>query len=335
MTSCTPSQYQNFDSGSRRRQNPNHRPSPALREILDGNDFILTEAAVIEQLRRSEGVALHPHLENSLLIYSEIGSTALTRLYHTFIDVSRRAGVPIIICTPTWRANRKRVAAADISNDLNGAAVRFIKQIREGYGPWADHICIGGLMGCKNDCYKPDEGLLEAEAEEFHSWQIAELAGAGVDFILAATLPALPEAIGIARAIAKTGISYVISFVINKDGKILDGNSLERCFRIIDSISGRPPVGYMINCSYPSFLNAHRQPHSVLSRLIGYQANASSFDHSQLDGAEVLHADDINEWSSLMIELNRKYGIKILGGCCGTSSIHLEHLVQKLKNGDG
>jgi homocysteine S-methyltransferase len=130
-----------------------------------------------------------------------------------------------------------------------------------------------------------------------------------VDFILAATLPALPEAIGIARAMAKTDMPYIISFVINKKGRILDGNSLESSFRIIDSICSRSPIGYMINCSYPSFLDVHRQPRAVLSRLIGYQANASSYDHSQLDGSDALQAKGIDDWGNLMIELNRKYGI--------------------------
>jgi S-methylmethionine-dependent homocysteine/selenocysteine methylase len=88
----------------------------------------------------------------------------------------------------------------------------------------------------------------------------------------------------------------------------------------------------MINCAYPSFLNAHKQSQSALSRLIGFQANASSLDHSKLDGAGTLQADDIPDWGNLMIELNRKFGVKILGGCCGTSHKHLEYIVQKINS---
>ena len=44
-----------------------------IKKILDDHDFILTEAAVIESLRRSGDVNLHPRLENSLLIYEENG----------------------------------------------------------------------------------------------------------------------------------------------------------------------------------------------------------------------------------------------------------------------
>lgn len=304
-----------------------------IQKILKDHDFILSEAAVIETLRRSGKIELHPRLEHALLIYKESGKRALSELYQSYINIARQADVPITICTPTWRANKERLSAADITNDVNGDAVEFLKLVRRKWRSWAANIFIGGLIGCKNDCYKPDEGLAQKDAKIFHFWQINRLAEAGVDFLLAATLPALPEATGIALAMAETDIPFIISFVINRKGRILDGNSLENCFCEIDAICSRPPLGYMINCAYPSFLNVHKQPQSVLSRLIGYQANASSLDHSHLDGAERLQADDLADWGNLMIELNQKYGVKILGGCCGTSYEYLQFIVQNINCG--
>ena len=83
----------------------------------------------------------------------------------------------------------------------------------------------------------------------------------------------------------------------------------------------------MINCSYPSFLNADKQPRSIFSRLVGFIANASSLDQSELDGIDTLKVDDISDWGNRMIELNTKYGVKILGGCCGTNARHLQYIV--------
>ena len=277
-----------------------------IQKILNDHNFILTEAAVIESLRRSGDVNLHPHLENALLIYEEAGSRALSKLYQDFINVARKEGVPITICTPTWRANQERISTAHITDDVNGDAVKFLKNLKDRWGSWAKNIVIGGLVGCKNDCYKPDEGLSTYAAKAFHFWQINQLAKASVDFLIGATLPALPEATGIAQSMAEANIPYIISFVINREGRVLDGNSLEHSFREIDAVCSRPPVGYMINCAYPSFLNAHKQPQLVLSRLIGFQANASSLDHSKLDGAGTLQTDDISDWGNLMIELNKK-----------------------------
>ena len=61
--------------------------------------------------------------------------------------------------------------------------------------------------------------------------QVHQLADAGVDFLLAATLPAVDEACGIALAMQTTGLPYIISFVINRRGRILDGLSLEQAFK--------------------------------------------------------------------------------------------------------
>lgn len=301
-----------------------------IQQILDDHRFILTEAAVIETLRRSGGVQLHPRLENALLIYDVEAGGALAKLYQGFIGVARKADVPILICAPTWRANQERTSQTQCPPDLNGDAVKFLKQLRAGCGSWASNILISGLVGCKNDSYRPDEGLSINAAEAFHGWQVEQLADAGVDLLMGATIPTLSEAVGIALAMAQTDAPYIISFVIDRDGKVLDGSSLEQCFGEIDAACDRPPVGYMVNCAYPSFLNVRDQPKAVLSRLIGYQANASSLDHSQLDHCETLQANDISEWGDLMVGLNKNFGIKILGGCCGTSVEHLQYITERI-----
>jgi len=300
-------------------------------ETIANTDFILAEAAVIESLRRSGAAALHPRLENALLIYDDVGRTALTGVYRDYVSIAQPAKVPILICTPTWRANPERISAAGITRDVNGDAVAFLKQLRNKWMDQPSSLFIGGLVGCKNDCYKPREGLSTDAAEAFHQVQVRQLANAGVDFLLAATLPAVDEACGIARAMQTTRLPYVISFVINRRGRILDGCSLEQAFKKIDTLCNRSSLGYMINCAYPSFLRAHEQPRQVLARLIGFQANASSHDHAHLDGSERLQADAIDDWGDRMILLNRRHGIKILGGCCGTGPAHLNYLVHRYR----
>ena len=301
-----------------------------LNTILGQHRLVLAEAAIIESLRRSGGVDLHPRLENSLLIYEDTGRRLLSNLYRGYIDIAFDAGVPILLCAPTWRANRERLAEAGVDADVNGDAVRFLKRLREGLGDRGRKVLIGGLVGCKNDSYSPAESLSGDAAQAFHARQIEQLAAAEPDYLLAATLPAVEEAIGIVRAMADTDLPYLVSFVIDREGRVLDGNPLERAFGRIDDHCGRPPFGYMINCSYPSFLQPHRQPDSVLNRLVGFQGNASALDHSDLDGAGALQAETVSDWGERMIELNRRYGIRILGGCCGTTGEHLAYIVRHL-----
>lgn len=119
---------------------------------------------------------------------------------------------------------------------------------------------------------------------------------------------------------------YIISFVINRSGDVLDGTHLYDAVCRIDSVTKQNPIGYMVNCSYPAFLSPEQQPDPLFSRLIGFQANASSLDHCDLDDADQLRAKDISVWGQAMLTLNRKYGIKILGGCCGTGAEHLRYI---------
>lgn len=300
-------------------------------KTLAQTDFMLAEAAVIEALRRSGAVALHPRLENALLIYEDAGRTALAAVYRGYVSIAQKAGVPILICTPTWRANPERISTAGITRDVNGDAVAFLKLLRTAWRDQRSPLFIGGLVGCKNDCYKPEEGLPTSVAEAFHLAQVNQLADAGVDFLLAATLPAVDEACGIALAMQSTGIPYIISFVINRRGRILDGRRLEEAFQKIDTACGRPPLGYMINCAYPTFLQAHKLPRKMLARLIGFQANASSREHAELEASGELQADPVEDWVDWMVLLNRRHGIKILGGCCGTGPAHLEYLIHRYR----
>ena len=40
--------------------------------------------------------------------------------------------------------------------------------------------------------------------------------------------------------------------------------------------------------------------------------------------------DDIDQWAGAMARLHRDHGVKILGGCCGTSDEHLRAICERL-----
>lgn len=295
-----------------------------MQNILQ-NKFILAEGSINEIIRRS-AVKLHPTLANAPLICCE-HKEFLADIYKSYIQIAEKAGIPIFISTPTWRANADRVKASQFSLNINIDACRFMQEIRNDFPGYSEQIKIGGLFGCKNDCYTPEEALSAIEAEEFHSWQINELAKGGVDFLLCETIPALSEALGIAKAAAKTTTPYIISFVISRKGKILDGTALAQAIQTIDSSVSNPPIGYAVNCAHPSFLLPETQDKSMFKRLIAFNANSSSLDHCELENANCLHVDNIEEWGDQMLQLNKKWGIKILGGCCGAGTQHIQYLV--------
>lgn len=303
-----------------------------MKQLLKNNPLVLMEGAIIEPMRRSGNVQLHEALANAPLIYDAASRRIMASIYQGYMKIAMAARLPMILCSPTWRTNRERVEASGASRAINENAVHFLKELRDTTAGNDSTIKIGGMSGCKNDCYRPEEGLSADEAQQFHAWQIERLATGGADFLLSETLPNTNEALGIARAMQETDLPYIISFVISRRGCILDGIPLLEAIDRIDSGTNRPPLGYMVNCAYPSFLSPARQPPELFHRLIGFQANASSLDHCDLDQATHLQADRVSDWGNRMLELNQTYGMKILGGCCGTEPLHLQYLVDHRKS---
>ncbi|MDZ7759088.1 MAG: homocysteine S-methyltransferase family protein [Desulfovermiculus sp.] len=261
-------------------------------------------------------------------IYDPYGQQALKKAYQGFVAAARDGGLPLLVTGPTWRCNHQLVQAADVPLSINRDAIRFMQGMIQELGLEMEHpVLVGGLLGPLRDAYRPELALDEKTARKTHAWQADELAQAGADYLMAATLPAVEEAAGLARAMAQTGTPYIVSFVLNRQGRILDGYSLDQAIQRIDAQSSPPPAGYMVNCSYPSFFQPQEEPARVLNRLIGYQANASSLEHCELDQAEKIEADPLDDWGDRMLELHLCWGLKILGGCCGTGEEHLRYLV--------
>jgi S-methylmethionine-dependent homocysteine/selenocysteine methylase len=123
------------------------------------------------------------------------------------------------------------------------------------------------------------------------------------------------------------GKPFIISFCTGPDGCVLDGTPLPEAMERIDAAvpAGNRPVGYFVNCTHPRFLLSAYQE-GGLGRLIGIQANGSSRDVRQLDGSAATMADPIASWSEAMAEVHRRFGVTVLGGCCGTGADHLAAL---------
>lgn len=309
-----------------------------FKDAVNFYPHIITEGSIIERLKREFTYPLDDALSNALMIYDEAGKPLLEKIYREYLDIAESSDLPIMLLTPTWRTNSDRTKIANIDmKTINTDAFLFVDTIRKSYGNFSEKIFIGGLTGCKGDAYKPEEAISENESYHFHLDQMQILADAGVDFLFASTLPALTEATGIAKAMSETKKDYVISFVIKDNGKLLDGTLLTDAIKIIDDSISTPPLFYLTNCIHPdvlhkSFINLKDEDDILKKRLFGIQANASSKSPEELDTLENLDADSPANWASGMVDLNKKYNLKILGGCCGTDARFISSIVALLKS---
>jgi homocysteine S-methyltransferase len=305
-------------------------------EFFERSQCILGEGAVIERLRRSSEFDLDPYIVNSAFIYDKDKSTALAGIYRQYLSIGRKYNLPLLLSTPTWRASRERIKKAGYeTTDINGDNFRFLDGIRKSYGEYANRILICGLLSCRGDAYNHLEALTTNDAHEFHSWQADRLAQTGVDFLLAATLPALGEATGLAKALAATGKPYIISFVIRSEGTMLDSTPLKDAISIIDTDVEPRPLAYMANCTHASVFRSaiiHDTNSSsiVRKRVAGLLANTAALKPEELDNRKEMVEEDPQIFGRSVANLHGEFGMKILGGCCGTDDRHIDSLAKRL-----
>ena len=308
----------------------------SFREFFEQSPIILGEGAVIERLRRNTDFELDPYIVNSGFIYDKTKRSALETIYRGYLDVGFQYDLPLLLSTPTWRAGRKRIAAAGYEKkDVNGDNFRFLDTLRTSYGVYAQKIVICGLLSCQGNAYNPEEALEADVAHEFHNWQAMKLAEAGVDFLLAATLPAFSEATGLASALAVTGKPYIVSFVVRPEGTLLDGKPLKDAIAAIDDAVTPRPLAYLVNCTHASIFRSailHEVNSSsfVRERVVGLLANTAALNPEELDNSTGLVEEEPEIFGQSVAGLHGELGMKILGGCCGTDDRHIRHLAKQL-----
>jgi homocysteine S-methyltransferase len=155
------------------------------------------------------------------LLETQEGRAELRAYYEPFVQLAVERGLTAVLDTPTWRANADWGAQlgypADDLARVNRYAVGFVRDLP---GP----VAVSGAIGPRDDGYRPAALMAADEAQQYHSPQVAALAGA--DFVTALTMTHPEEAIGIARAARSQGLPVVISFTVETDGRLPNGQAL-------------------------------------------------------------------------------------------------------------
>ncbi len=292
----------------------------------------LMEGALGERLKRQFKLVFDNEVAMASLIYTDEGKKALAHLWGEYINIAKTYNLPFIATTPTRRANKERISNSKYNKDIISDNVSFLKAIKESF---QTTMFIGGLMGCKGDAYQAKDFLSIEEAQNFHSWQANAFKESEVDFLFAAIMPTLPEAIGMAKALEKTNLPYIISFMVQKNGCLLDGTSIHNAIETIDKSTLQNPVCYMANCVHPRILYSalnkefNRTP-LVKDRFGGIQANTSPLSPEELDNSIDLKSSDHIELANEIIKLNDLINLNIVGGCCGTDNTHISEIAKRI-----
>ncbi len=303
-------------------------------EAIAARRPMLAEGSVYEWLRRHAGIPFDPLLRHGALIYDREGRKAVTEIHNGYIAAAKAAGLPLVMQTDTWRANAENIAGSRYAGrPVNEDNVAFLQELRARSG---HEVFIGGVTACRGDAYRPQEALDADTAYAFHRPQIEALARGGPDFLIAATLPALSEAIGIARAMGETSLPYLISFVLRPTGTLLDGSPWSEAMQQLED-TAHPPIGHAVNCVHPNILRdalavLERHDAEMAHRLIFFQANTSPLSPEELAAAGDLITETPETLTSQVMALQHRMGITVVGGCCGTNEQHIMSLGRALRS---
>jgi homocysteine S-methyltransferase len=298
----------------------------SLPALIGSGEVILTEGSVYELLRRDRRIVFDQQIAHAGLIYDDDSRGVLESVHRGYLAIAESHGLPMLLLTDTWRASGARVAASRFrDHSVNADNVAFLRDL-------AGSAFVGALTGPKGNAYRPQEAPSEGHAAEYHATQIEDLARAGADLLMAATLPAIPEAKGIARRMSDSGVPWMLSFVVRPGGRLLDGTPLGDAIHAIDDGVPSPPLGYSINCVHATIAgNALAMlPEETRRRVIAVQANTSRRTPEELDGLAALDCETPAAFAAAAGEVVRRTSVRIIGGCCGSGQEHIEALARAL-----
>lgn len=295
---------------------------------LDNDRLFIGDGGMETTMIFSEGFDL-PCFASFPLLDSEAGLAALRRYYGSYLEIAHRFGLGFTLDTPTWRASRdwgERLGYSPAQlADVNRRAVDLAAEIRAAEERPETPIAICGTLGPRGDAYDSAAEMTAAEAEEYHSEQIATFAATAADVVGAYTLPYATEAIGMVRAAVAREVPVTISFTVETDGLLPSGQPLGEAIEEVDAATAAGAAYFMVNCAHPlHFGPALEAGGPWLKRLAGARANASRKSHAELDEATELDSGDPEEIGRLYGELRPHWpSARVLGGCCGTDSRHI------------
>jgi methionine synthase I (cobalamin-dependent) len=176
---------------------------------------------------------------------------------------------------------------------------------------------VAGSISTLEDCYRPDLVPPDDELRAEHSERVHHLIECGVDFILVETINSIREAAVMAKLAVITGAPVVVSFVCDKEGKILSGETLSDGARELLPL-GISAIG--VNCG----------PTPNLAKPLAELQAACGKDFPLIAYGNIGYADDKVGWVNTDSEDPKAYcehairwPARIVGGCCGTTPEHI------------
>jgi len=244
-------------------------------------------------------------------------------IHHDYLQ----AGAEIIE-TNTFGANSFRLARhslADKVRDINLSGARLAREAAKSFDVW-----VAGSVGPLGTRIEPLGKTSFEEARESFRHQIKALVEGGVDLLILETfgyLEELHQAMLAARDV--TTLPLVAQVTIDEDGNCLDGADPET-FAPKLAEWGADVIGCNCSIGPVAMLDAIERVRAVTSLPLAAQPNAGM--PRSVEGRNIYLCSP-----EYMASYARKFvaaGVRIVGGCCGTTPDHIRVMKSALRVGE-
>jgi methionine synthase I (cobalamin-dependent)/5,10-methylenetetrahydrofolate reductase len=248
----------------------------------------------------------------------------IRELHHEYMQ----AGAEIIE-TNTFGGNSFRLARHSMENrvrEINLAGVRLAKEAAKSFDVW-----VAGSVGPLGVRIEPLGKTSFEEARTAFREQIAALVEGGVDLLMLETfgyVEELHQAILAARDV-NPKIPVVAHVTIDEDGNCLDGSTPESFTPRIESW-GADVIGCNCSVGPVAMLDVIERIRSLTSLPLAAQPNAGM--PRSVEGRNIYLCSP-----EYMASYARKFvaaGVRLVGGCCGTTPEHIRVMKSALRVGE-
>jgi methionine synthase / methylenetetrahydrofolate reductase(NADPH) len=245
-------------------------------------------------------------------------------IHHEYLQ----AGADIIE-TNTFGANSFRLARhslADKVHDINFSGARLAREAAKSFDVW-----VAGSVGPLGVRIEPLGKIALEEAREAFRQQIAALVEGGIDLVILETfgyVEELHQALLAARDI-KADMPIVAQVTIDEDGICLDGSTPETFTpRLVEW--GADVIGCNCSVGPVAMLDAIERVRALTSLPLAAQPNAGM--PRSVEGRNIYLCSP-----EYMASYARKFvaaGVRLVGGCCGTTPDHIRIMKSALRAGE-
>ncbi|HEX9814680.1 MAG TPA: betaine--homocysteine S-methyltransferase [Myxococcota bacterium] len=293
--------------------------SNLLRDLLGERDYLLADGATGTNLM---GMGLPAGQAPDL--WNLERPENVTRLHESFIEV----GADIIL-TNTFGANRCRLKldnAQEQTREINEAGARIARAVADAVGR---PVVVAGSMGPTGEMLEPYGTLTDAEAEATFAEQAQALAEGGADVLWIETIFAFGELKAAVAAASSVGLPVTSTMTFDNAGRTMMGDTPEKAREFIQTLDPRP-IAFGANCG--------AGPAMLIDTICKYRRSGSESDVliakgncgvPKMVGGEIVYSGN-EEIMARYARLARDAGARIVGGCCGTTPVHLKAIGEAL-----